>query len=292
MRRAGIGVTISAAILAAGLFPSLASAQAGAIGAAVAVGGGVDNAHVGAPVLTEHAGTLAEGTWALSLHGGYTSGGIGIGTTSVDFTFIQSVVGAFYGFTDDLTFGAILFPYNSVSFDVSDGTESVSESGSAIGDLALYGKYRLSESADGRTAFAAIAQVQLPTAGDADVGGLMVPMGLEGVALGLGGAVSHRQDNSSFHASALLAVPTDDADGDPSVNLGAAGVFGLSDRIGVSGEAVVGIGDETAFEVGPGIRIQASDNVFLDAAALFLVGTSSDADPYDWGLAFGVNIGG
>jgi len=293
IKRRSFGLFAAGAMAA--LLPSLASAQAGAVGAAVAVGGGIENAHVGAPIQSEHARTLGAGRTSFAVYGGLTTGSAAaVPGVDVSFDFLQTVLGGFYGVSDDFTIGAILFPVNRVSVTATNTSTgaSASESGSAIGDLSLYGKYRLGESADGRTSFAAIGRLQLPTAGEADFGGTPVTLGLSGVGIGVGGAVSHLSNNSSFHASALLGIPTDDSDGDPSVGLSGAVVFGVSDRVGLSAEVLASLGDETQFTGGPGVRFQASDNVFLDAAALFLIGSSVDQNPFDYGLLFGLNIGG
>lgn len=280
-----------AAGVVAALSPAMASAQAGAVGAAVAVGGGVENAHSSAPIQSEHALTLGTGRTAFTVHAGLTSGSVG---SNASFEVIQTLIGGFYGVSDDLTIGAILFPVTNISLDVTDPTSgaSFSESGSGVGDLSLYGKYALGESADGRTSFAAIASLELPTAGTADLGGTPISLGLDGVAIGIGGAVSHRASSSSFHGSAQLAIPTSDLDGDAFVRLGGAAVFGVSDRVGLSGEVLANVGSETQFTGGPGVRFQASDNVFLDVAALFLLGSSISEDPFDYGLVVGLNIGG
>lgn len=275
IRRSGIAVA-SLAILTISA-PAGAHAQAGALGAAAALGAAGASAHSGAPVFTESGRVLEQGRFAGSAVGGYTTGTLVPGTPNEEgWSVFQLLVSGFFAPAENLTLGAILPVVNSVSFDNFDG-----ESG--IGDLNLYGKYRFA--GDDMTDISVIGQLALPTGKEG--------FGLESVAIAAGLGASRQTDWGSLHASGSVIIPTDDLDGDPYVALSGAGVFGLSDQIGLSAEGSLLIGDETALSVGPAIRFRASDNVFIDGGLILpLVVPNDDFVDVDLGLLFGVNIGG
>ncbi|MCG8469500.1 MAG: hypothetical protein MJB57_15050 [Gemmatimonadetes bacterium] len=256
--------------------PKEAHPQVGAFGAAAALGAQGESAHAGSPVFTEHGRVLDRGRTSFSAVGGLTTGSIALqGGGTEGWDFFQLLLSGFLAPVDDLTVGAILSTVNNISFETAEGS-------SGIGDLSLYGKYRLGGRAG--TDLAAVAQLVLPTG---ETG-----FGREGLAIAGGLAVSRQLDDASLHASGTLAIPTDDADGDPFVTLSAAGVFGLNDRIGLSAEGALQIGDDTFFSAGPAVRLRASDNVFVDGGVLFpLVTPDSPADS-DVAFFVGVNVGG
>lgn len=273
MRNLWKATSLSAAIVAALALPTAVHGQVGAFGAAAALGAQGESAHAGAPVLTESALVLGQGRTSFSAVGGLTSGSVTSPGGTADWTYFQLLLSGFIAPAEDLMVGAILSTVNSVSFDGFEGS-------SGVGDLTLYGKYRIG--GDAETDLSAIGRVILPTGADG--------FGQNNVAFGGGLAVSRQTNNGSLHAAGFLGVPTGD-DGDAFVNLSGAAVFGVTDRIGVSGEASLIAGSDTFFSIGPAIRFRASDNVFLDGGIMIPLVTPDGTDS-DFGLLFGVNIGG
>ncbi len=266
---------IGAAVALAIALPAGAHAQVGALGAAAALGVSDENAHVGAPVLTEHARVLEQGRFSFSAVGAWTTGDI----AGVNFDVYQLLLSVFAAPIDNLTVGVINRTLTSVSVDVA-GVDSQS----GFGDTELYAKYQFAESSDGATSGAIIGAVDLPTAEEG--------FGLEKVAFGAGLAVSRVLGNGSLHGAATVGIPTDEVDGDVTLNLSAAGVVGLGGRIGVSAEVLASISSETVLNGGPALRLRASDNVFIDAGAFFNIASSFDERLFDFGLVAALNIGG
>jgi hypothetical protein len=272
--------TVLAAALGLAFVPGGAHAQVGAIGAASALGVSDANAHVGAPVLTEHAGVLPAKHWSAGAVGGWTTGKYDLISDELKFDVVQILLGGYWAPRQDLTVGAVIRAHNSVSVEIG----GLSEETSGVGDLLLYGKYQFHSSGDGLTRLAGLATLDLPTADEG--------FGLDGPAFSTGLAASRGLANGSLHASALVGVPTSDLDGDPYLGLTAAGVFGLGERLGLSGELMATVGQETVVNAGPALRYRASQRAFIDVGLVFNLASTFDESPFDVGLVLGVNMGG
>lgn len=265
--------------------PRDAGAQLGAIGAAFGVTGEGDPLE-NAPIFTESALTFERGSWGVAGYGLYASasdfGLEGLPGVSFDAHLVQTTLGAAYGIIDRFTVGALLNPY----IDVSVETEGLGEEGEAdlngFGDSEVFGRFQFWRSASEDTKAAVLGSVYLPTGDEEEGVGL-----LNGVAFSLGGALSHHIQRVTLHGEVAVDIPTDDLDGDETWRYNGALILAATDRIGISGEFLGASGnDQTSSTLAPGVRIRASENVYVDAAAQFPL---DEDNIIDYVAVFGLN---
>jgi hypothetical protein len=256
------------------------SAQVGAFGAAPAGldAQGAPQAHVRSPILTESAVFSPAGTWSGTFLAGVTTGSIDILDLEYDVT--QTAVAAYYSVSDDLMVGFSFLPWNEISF-TGEGETCAS---SGRGDASVNARYRVWESPDQATSAALSAGLGLPVAAEG--------FGAQGMVLGLGGAVSRQLDGASIHGSVGAAIPFDEEDGETTLRLGGAAVYGVGERVAVAGELLALLSDgEHIVNLAPGIRFQPTPRIFIDAAVLVNLATSLD-HIYDAGFVLALRIGG
>ena len=279
-------VTVMAAVTAGPLaVADPAAAQIGAIGGAPgAVATGAE-ATAGAPIFGESALVMPKGSWAAGAYAGYTSGSVQSAVASADFSFTQVMMAGFYSPVDRLTLGAMIFPYASV--EVESGLGGGEESGR--GDAQIYAKYQLWNSTDGRTSIAGAGSIGLPI-GDDD-------FGAEGASFGVGGAVSHALDRISLHGSLGVAIPTDEIDGETTLNFGSALVYAALPTLSLGIELLGStfssdqLDDRfTSIDLAPGARLRVGDRVFLDAGILFNASTTPVESAFDYAFLVGATV--
>lgn len=270
-------VLLSAAVGLALAMP--AHAQIGAFGGApAALSSGDESTHFAMPIMGESAVFSPAGTLAGALMIGYTMGTLSLPGADIEYGVTQTAGSIHYAVSERAVIGASVRPWNQVSLTHSGST--VSESG--LGDASVHGRYRLWQSADAQTALAVFGSVSLPLGEDG--------FGSEGVATGLGLAVSRQLEAASLHASAGALVPTDEVDGEAVVSVTAGGMYRVGARTSVGGDIVTRFSDgEYVSDLVPGIRFQFSPRVMLDAAVLVNMATSLPA-VYDSGLVIAVRM--
>jgi hypothetical protein len=274
---------MAAAAVASLIAVAPAAAQVGAIGGApgaVAAGSG---ATARAPVFGESALVMPKGSWSAGMFGAYASGGFDAGFGSTDFSFTQVLVGAFFAPSDRLTIGASLFPY--VAVDVTSDFGSGDESGR--GDGSLYAKYQIANS--GNTSVAGALSIGLPIGDD--------NFGDEGASFGVAGIVSHTADRVSIHGALGVTVPTDELDGETTINFNGALMYAAQENLTIGIEmlgstfSIEEIDERfTSIDIAPGARLRAGERVYLDAGLLFNASTSPGESLLDYGFIIGATI--
>jgi len=267
-----------------------AAAQIGALAAAAAVSGagsaaGDDYALSGAPIFSESGLILTEG-WSANAFGVsvMSTQTFSDGQFSDDFetTISQMTIGAFLSVGDRAMIGAVLEPY--LSLEQVRLSDDASASASGLGNLTLFGKLSLTESANGRTRLAATASVELPT------GDEMVSSSATSFSAGVG--ASHQLDaKTSVHGggSVNVAGGTDGVDGSTGVGFSGAVVRQLSPRGWLAGELLASAGDgEWQLLLAPAGRIRANDKLFVDLGLAFALASSEGIVPIDLGFAAGI----
>ena len=274
---------VSAGILAVN---APVAAQIGAIGAPGSIASGSE-ATSSAPIFTESALVMGRGMWAAGAYAGYTSGGFD-GPVSVDLSSRQLLLGAYYAPTEQLTLGVSVLPYASISAENNLG-DSADESGR--GDAQLRAKYQFWNSTDGRTSLAGLGSIGLPI-GDDD-------FGASGASVGLGGAISHLADRVSVHGGLGFFMPTDDDDGETTIDFSAAVVYAAQEKLSLglellgstfSFEGIEGSERYTSIDLAPGARYRVAPRVFLDGGLLFNVSSTDDSSLYDYALVIGATV--
>lgn len=268
--------------LFAGVGP--AQAQVGAVGAvpsgAVSGSAGTEQA----PVFGESALTMPRGAWSINALGGLTHGSIGAVFTEIDYSVTQVLVAGFFGLTDRFMLGAMVAPYNRISIEIEDGEGD--ETG--MGDVRLYGKYKLWSSLEERTNVAVSANVSLPTGDDS--------FGNEGSVINLRGAISTRSRLVSLHANAGVGIPTNDDDGVTTLFFGGGLVYSATERVSVGAEFMGSSASDagerlTILDFAPIVRVKASPVAYFDAGVVINASTSFDIDIYDYAFVLGLTIG-
>ncbi len=267
-------------LLVAVAVPAAAVAQIGAFGGASSTPSiGDEAAHHGTPVLIESAAFPIAGAMGGSLQTSFTTGSVDSPGFAFEYGVTQTAASLYYAVSDAFVVGVSFQPWGQVS--LSQG--GVTESESGRGDAALYGKFRVWGSGDGRSTAAIAGAVGLPVSADG--------FGAEGVTLGITLAASRQLDGASLHAAAGVAIPTDEMDGDPVLSLGGGAMYRLGARASMGGELLARFSNgEYIADLAPTARFQISPRVVIDGAFLLNAATSLD-EIYDGGLLLAVRVG-
>lgn len=287
---AALGLT-AAAVGALALAPAQVTAQVGGISiAAVAAASGTNtgggDGFVGTPIFSESGYVLPEG-WAgnVSVSALGFAGMVNDGLTTLDWELSQTSMnlGA-YAAVGSRGMVGVAVPYVTAESTV-DGV-TVGE-GSGLGDLTLFGKAQLANSADGRTTFGASAAVSLGTGSEEVSSGE--------TAFGVTGAVSHQLDGqTSLHGSLGVSTQTaEEGDAPTNLDVTVAGVRRVSEKAWVSGELLTtrisqGGFSGTVVNLAPGVRFLAGEGVFVDIGAAINLSAPDGSLPLDYAFAVGL----
>jgi hypothetical protein len=275
-----VRVAVVTAIAVAAAAPQ-AQAQVGAIGGAPGSAGIAGESR--SPVFVQSGLVAPAKSWSASAFSGYTSGGFNAGFEEVNYGFTQLLLGATYAPSDKLTVGAFISPYNKVNAE-SDFT-TANESG--MGDAELFARYSVLSSADGKTAVAAVGSLGLPI-GDEN-------FGASGLSLFAGAGLSHALERVTLHAAAGLEIPTDEADGETTLQFAGAAIYGASPTLSLGFEmlgSTASIAGQrfTSINGAPTLRLRVGERAFLDGGILVNLSTSPGEALYDYAAVFGFTI--
>ena len=275
-------VAVVAVIAVAAAAPE-ARAQVGAIGGAPGSAVSANDAQVRAPVFVQNGLVAPEKSWSASAFSGYTSGGFDFGFSQVEYGFTQLLIGGTYSPSEKVTLGAFVFPYNQVN--VTSNISSTDQSG--MGDAEVFAKVSLMSSADGKTRLAAIGSLGLPI-GDEEFGS-------SGMSLSAGAGLTHALERVTLHAAAGLEIPTDDADGETTLQFGGALIYGASPTLSLGVEllgATASIEGQryTSIDGAPTLRLRLGQRAFLDSGILVNLSTSPGEALFDYAAVVGFTI--
>lgn len=275
MRFNGVRTAAIAALAIALLAPERAEAQFSALGGR--------NIRANAPMFTESA--------VVHEAGGFSAGAyfawflldedefFGEGAEDVSISAFETGFGAVFGVTDRITLGATV-PYLSTSIEAGGEDSDVS----GIGDLDIFGRAQLWNSANGATRLAALGTVTLATADDGFFEDEFEIEVDRSPSYRLGGGVSHDAGRASVHGSVQYTFAGDvevegfEADGTDVLSFTGAGVVEARPGLLLIAEAQVDSyrvedegdliedDDDTETTVAAGVRWSASPNLFLDGA--------------------------
>ncbi len=286
----------AACLVALAVIPGDANGQVGAIGAAPMVVASGESLGVGTgahalqpPIWTGSGMQVGAGQWAGSATVASTPGTVQLGPVEAGFNYDQFVIGAFYAPSDRSTLGFSMFPYIGIGLEAT-GLGRKETSGR--GDAAVFGKYQLWRSGNGKTRVSGVGSIQLPI-GESGYGA-------NGTVIGLGGAVSHQLERLSLHGSLSVAVPTDDQDGETAMNVSAAAVYGVSPRVALAlelnrestslADGFGGTVDLAYVHLAPGTRFRIGNSLILTTSLLTTLSSSVDVKPFDYAFALGLEL--
>jgi len=266
-----------APVAAVAMFAATASAQ-DIVSNGVSAAGEKGNR---AAIFTQSANVAPKGTFGFGLQA------IGQRASSDESGIDESVtatamaVSAFYGVTDRLSVGAYL-PYTRLSMDV--GGTSASESGMA--DAGLFARFAAFQR--GATRFSLGAEMTAPT-GDS----LFTQ---DDPTYGVNAVMSHTAGKWNFHvAPALQFVKNYDA----GINLNAAAVRAMSDKLSWSGEVLSQFGGAPSdidgaegaqeIDLASGLRYRFAGRTILDFGLRYNVASQLDPKPTTTGAYVGLN---
>ena len=266
-----------APVAAVAMFAATASAQ-DIVSNGVSAAGEKGNR---AAIFTQSANVAPKGTFGFGVQA------LGVRASSdasgIDESITQSImaVSAFYGVTDRLSVGAYL-PYTRLSMDL--GGESASESGMA--DAGVFARFAAFQS--GATRFSLGAEMTAPT-GDS----LFTQ---DDPTYGVNAAMSHAAGKWNFHVAPALQFVKDL---DMGINLNAAAVRSMSEKLSWSGEVLsqfggavsadpTGEGDKE-IDVASGLRYRFAGRTILDFGLRYNIASRMDPKPTTTGAYVGLN---
>ena len=190
-------------------------------------------------------------------------------------------VSAYYGVTSRISLGAYV-PYTRMSLDV-DGT-SASESG--LSDAGVFGRFAAYQS--GSTRFSLGAEATLPT-GDS-------LFTADDPTYGLNAAMSHTAGKWNFHVAPGLSFVKNL---DMGLNLNAAAVRSMSDKLSWSGEVLTQFGGAVSddpnaegdkeIDLASGLRYRFAGRTVMDFGLRYNVASRMDPRPTTTGAYLGLN---
>lgn len=275
-----------APVAAVAMFAATASAQ-DIVSNGVSVAGERNNHGVAgkqdsrAAIFTQSALVAPKGKFGVSLQAVGARSSSDENGEDVAATASAMAVSAFYGVTDRLSLGAYV-PYARLGMEM--GNVSVSESG--MGDAGVFARFAAFQS--GANRFSLGAELTMPT-GDS-------LFTMDDPTYGLNAAMSRAAGKWNFHVAPSLSFVKDM---DAGINLNAAAVRSMSDKLSWSGEVLSQFGGAPSdvqgaegaqeIDLASGLRYRFAGRTVLDFGLRYNIASQAEPRPTTTGAYFGLN---